>query len=64
MDALRLWWLQDQYEIFIVTKNLQFSSSLDNLVVGIAVFHPRGQGSIPHWGDETISKISNILFMN
>ena len=57
MDALRLWWLQDQYEIYIVTKILLFSLSLDDLVGYSLAFHPRGMGSIPRCGDETFSKI-------
>ena len=38
MDAPRLWWLQDQYEILIVTKNLHFSSYRDSLVDSIPAF--------------------------
>ena len=56
MDALKLWWLQDQCEIFIITKNLYLSSNFDNSVGSIADSHPRGQGSMPGGGDVTTSK--------
>ena len=44
--------------LFYITVHMtiQFQPSLDSILVSIAGFHPRGLGSIPGLGDESMSK--------